>query len=137
MSKGEVMPQAVLDSDYMTVQEAAGLLRVDKSTIRRWIADGSLPAYRVGKRRVALKRSDVAALITPARPPHTMSNSGATGANPRIQALTTDEQRQAQAAVTAARRLQAELLSRRGGERFSPSEAILNQLRDARSDELR
>jgi excisionase family DNA binding protein len=34
--------------EYLTVAEAASLLRVHKSTIWRWIENGSLPAYRVG-----------------------------------------------------------------------------------------
>ena len=55
-----------LDEDYVTVTEAATLLRVAPSTVRRWIRDGDVPAYRIGRRRVALKRDDLSNLITPA-----------------------------------------------------------------------
>jgi excisionase family DNA binding protein len=40
--------------EYLTVAEAAELLKVHKSTIWRWIESGSLPAYRVGRRGVRL-----------------------------------------------------------------------------------
>jgi excisionase family DNA binding protein len=66
-SRGKRIMQSVLSDDYISVQEAADDLKVAKSTVRRWIASGDLPAYRVGKRKIALKRADVAALITPAR----------------------------------------------------------------------
>ena len=35
--------------DLLTVREAAALLRVTKPTIRRWIAEGRLPASRIGR----------------------------------------------------------------------------------------
>ena len=55
-----------VDEEYLTVAEAATLLRVAPSTIRRWIREGDVPAYRIGRRRVALKRDDLSNLITPA-----------------------------------------------------------------------
>ena len=57
-----------LDEDYLTVTEAATLLRVAPSTIRRWIREGDVPAYRLGQRRIALRRMDLATLVTPVRP---------------------------------------------------------------------
>ena len=57
-----------VDEEYLTVAEAATLLRVAPSTIRRWIREGDVPAHRIGRRRVALRRADLARLITPARP---------------------------------------------------------------------
>ena len=54
------------DEEYVTVAEAATLLRVATSTIRRWIREGDLPAHRIGRRSVALRRADLAGLITPA-----------------------------------------------------------------------
>ena len=35
--------------DYLTPEEIAATLRVHISTVRRWIRDGRLPAYRVGR----------------------------------------------------------------------------------------
>lgn len=45
--------------DYLTIPEAAELLRVSVSTIRRWIRDGTIRAHRVGHRRLLLRREDV------------------------------------------------------------------------------
>src|SRR3954452_17410107 len=60
-------PMQTLNEEYLTVTEAANLVRVSPSTIRRWIREGNLPAYRLGPRRVGLKRNDLAALIAPVR----------------------------------------------------------------------
>ena len=57
-----------IDADYPTVTEAAALLRVAPSTIRRWIREGDVPTYRLGQRRIALRRMDLATLVTPVRP---------------------------------------------------------------------
>jgi excisionase family DNA binding protein len=46
-------------SEYLTVSEAAELLRVSVSTIRRWIRDGTITAHRAGQRRLLLTRADV------------------------------------------------------------------------------
>lgn len=40
----EAVPEA------MSTTQAAALLRVNRDTVRRWIADGKLPAFRVGSR---------------------------------------------------------------------------------------
>jgi putative molybdopterin biosynthesis protein len=34
---------------FLTPQEVSGLLRVSVYTVRRWIKEGSLPAYKVGR----------------------------------------------------------------------------------------
>jgi excisionase family DNA binding protein len=61
---------SALEDDYLTVDEAASLLRVAPSTVRRWIRQGEVPAFRLGKRRVALRRTDLSALITPLHAGH-------------------------------------------------------------------
>lgn len=61
---------SALEDDYLTVDEAAALLRVAPSTVRRWIREGGVPAFRLGKRRIALRRTDLAALVTPLHPEH-------------------------------------------------------------------
>jgi excisionase family DNA binding protein len=55
------------EGEYCTVAEAARQLKVSVSTIWRWINAGSLTAYRVGPRRIRIKRKDLKALIRPAR----------------------------------------------------------------------
>ena len=34
---------------FLTTQEVAGLLKVSIHTVRRWIKEGHLPAYKVGR----------------------------------------------------------------------------------------
>lgn len=64
------------DPQFLTVAEVAAQLRVDPTTVRRWIAAGELPASRLGKNfRIAaadvdafLDRSRVLAEPTAASP---------------------------------------------------------------------
>ena len=46
------------DPQYLTIHEASEILLVHKATIRRWIASGRLPAYRVG-RMIRIKTADL------------------------------------------------------------------------------
>ena len=48
---------------YLTVSQAARHLSVHPSTLRRWIDQGRLPAYRLGEKRIAVKASDLAGLV--------------------------------------------------------------------------
>ena len=122
--------------DYVTVAEAATLLRVAPSTIRRWIREGAVPAYRIGQRRVALKRADLAKLITPAHAGGQEAGAMSPAEAQLIPRLTPDQRRRSLAAVEAAKRLQHELLAERGGKPFSPSWELLNEARDERSRQL-
>lgn len=38
-----------MESPYLTTAEVARYLRVDAQTVRRWAAEGELPAMRAGK----------------------------------------------------------------------------------------
>ena len=122
-----------LDDQYLTVAEAASLLKVHKSTIRRWIDDGELPAYRVGYRRVALKRSDVARVIAPAR---MMQEKGGTMIQPEmeiIQRLSPEQQQRGFRALAELQRLHEEVRAQLGDRPLTPSWEILAELRDERS----
>jgi excisionase family DNA binding protein len=55
-------------SDLLTVQEGARILRVDSTTVRRWIKQGTmeavpLPAGRTGRRAVRIKRGTLDKLL--------------------------------------------------------------------------
>lgn len=109
------------EEDYVTVDEAATILRVAPSTIRRWIREGDLPAYRVGRRRVALRRADLSTLITPA-------GSGAIRVEKlggdeiiTIPRMTLEEQQRGLAALERAEQLSKQILARRGGKPFPPA----------------
>jgi excisionase family DNA binding protein len=47
------------DHELLTIAEAADLLRVDRSTIRRWIASGRLNADRYGARSIRIPRTEL------------------------------------------------------------------------------
>lgn len=53
------------DHDLLTVTEAADHLRVTTRFIRMLIADGRLPAMRLGRRAIRLRRDDVDDLLRP------------------------------------------------------------------------
>ena len=56
--------------DLISSVIAAKLLSVSTMTVRRWISDGTLPAYRMGK-LFKVRRSDVSAFIEASRVIHT------------------------------------------------------------------
>lgn len=127
--------RTILDEQYVTVAEAARLLHMHPSSIRRWIDAGELAAQRVGQRRVLIKRAGLEKLVRPVR-----SSSAAIEVRPDgtliIPPLTPEEQRQGLAAVERSRKRHAETLAQRGGEPFPPSWEIINELRDERSRSL-
>ncbi|MGW4333832.1 excisionase family DNA-binding protein [Rhodococcus koreensis] len=49
----------VRQTTALTVQQAADELGVSVITIRRRIADGSLPAHRLGPRLIRIRRADL------------------------------------------------------------------------------
>jgi excisionase family DNA binding protein len=56
------MPDGVSDYSFLTVAEVAELLKLNQQTVRNWIDQGTLPAFRVG-RRVRIDRKDLEDLL--------------------------------------------------------------------------
>ncbi|MDQ1202726.1 helix-turn-helix domain-containing protein [Rhodococcus sp. SORGH_AS_0303] len=48
---------------YLTQDDAAEALQVTPKTIRKYIADGTLKAYRVGGRTVRIREADLASCL--------------------------------------------------------------------------
>ncbi len=122
----------MLGEDYFTVAEAATFLQVSQSTIWRWIEHDDLPAYRVGQRRVWVKKADLERLVTPAR----SSRKGGVMAHPEATLptpLTEEEREDALSALEEARRLRSEMLAQRGGKLFSDSSELIEEMRKERS----
>jgi excisionase family DNA binding protein len=49
--------------ELLTVSEIATQLKLNPQTIRNWIDEGRLPAYRIGERRVRVSRADFDAFL--------------------------------------------------------------------------
>jgi len=55
-------------NDFLTVAQAAQFLQLSQSSIRSYIRQGALGAYRVaGRRRVLIPRQELLRLLEPAR----------------------------------------------------------------------
>jgi excisionase family DNA binding protein len=54
--------------DQLTVEQAAQYLQISQSSIRSYIRQGMLKAFRIaGKRKVLIPRTELLALLEPAR----------------------------------------------------------------------
>ena len=54
--------------DNYRVSEAAALLKVSPSTVRRWIKTGKLLAQRVGPKTIRINQEDLGSVLQPATP---------------------------------------------------------------------
>jgi excisionase family DNA binding protein len=125
-----------VDEEFVTVAEAATLLRVAPSTVRRWIREGDVPAHRIGRRRVALRRADLARLITPARPGAEKKNDAAVDDLVVGRRLTPEEKQRALDALERAQELAKRTFEERGGKLFPPAWITINEQRDERTRQL-
>lgn len=129
----------MLDEPMVTVAEAAKLLHVHTATIRRYINSGRLPAYRIGRRRLAVRRRDLDRLIEPRAVGQRVPTERAEVDDdwtslPRR--LTPEEQRRGLEALERVKALQAEMLAKRGGVPFPESWELINEMRDERPQDL-
>lgn len=142
---------SIIDENTVTVAEAAELLHVSQSTIWRWIKQGDLPAYHVGKRHVRIRRDDLEQMVQPAtreakietdedkqriyeryRPtPEQIEEN-----RRQVRRLTEEERRRGLKILEELREIRQEQLRRRGGVPFSPSWEIINEMRDERTRQL-
>lgn len=125
-----------IDNEYVTVGEAATLLRVAPSTVRRWIREGNVAAYRLGQRRIGLRRGDLDSLITPVGPQEERESEAAWDDDAKPRRLTPEEQKRGLDALERMIALSDKIMARRGGEPFSPSWELINEARDERSRQL-
>lgn len=142
---------SIIDENTVTVAEAAELLHVSQSTIWRWIKQGDLPAYHVGKRHVRIRRADLEQMVQPAmRAVETGTDDDTarlyelTRPTPeqieenrkQVRRLTEEESQRALQAFERLRELRQEMLHARGGVPFSDSTEIIHQMREERTREL-
>ena len=114
------------------VRQAAEALGISESTAWRWINKRLLPAYRVGQKRVYVKRSDLAPLLRPARTKEEPKSTP----KPREDRLSEADRKRWIKALADSKRMRDEMLAERGGRPWIPSEVLLNEARDERSEQL-
>ena len=120
--------------DLLSVREAARLLRVSESTIWRWINEDALPSYRVGRKRVYLKRAELTPLLRPAR---MKGGNKSDMERERLNLFPMAPHREAIDQVEQALALQAKLRAKYGGQRAGPEAwEDVNEMREERSREL-
>jgi excisionase family DNA binding protein len=130
---------AVDQDELITVPEAAKILRLSVPTIKRWLKDGRIPAYRLGPRAIRIRRADLTRLLTPLHNEASSAHEHPLGApspiqsQPPIRRLTDEEVAQAREAMKAAQQHREEMRARRGGKPLSSSWEILRELREERS----
>src|SRR5260370_32579230 len=126
-------PDAGSDA-YLSVRQAAKQLSVHPSTIRRWIDQGRLPAYRIGDRRVGVRPRDLARLVGP-RLGRPRSRAPVGEGEQTVARVLGKEQRRGLAAFADLVRLRDHLASKTGPS-ATESWKLLNRLRDERTDLL-
>lgn len=57
------MPRVSTADRWITQPEATNYLGVTDRTLRRYVAEGRLPAYRLGKRLLRFRQADLDALL--------------------------------------------------------------------------
>lgn len=76
--------QTVPDAgEWLTTKEAAAYLKVSVRTILRRVADGTLPATRVGPKLLRFRRGDLDRVFAPTRSPSSRQPPSATPPRPR------------------------------------------------------
>ncbi|MBI2886668.1 MAG: helix-turn-helix domain-containing protein [Chloroflexi bacterium] len=129
---------AEVESEWLTQPEAATLLRISIVTLHRWIKQGRLPAYRVGPRKVRIRRLDLAKVLTPAfeGEAHTVNEAMPMSAPLTIRPLTDEEVQRGLKALEEARALGERILARTKGKQLSSSVPIIRKDREERSRRL-
>jgi excisionase family DNA binding protein len=128
---------STLVDDLLTVAEAAEQLHVAPSTIRRWIREGDLPSYRIGKRRVGVRREDVHAMIKPADVGVVRTTLDGTPKHGPGDKSTPEEKRRGLEAMERVKELQIKIMEERGGVPFTlEGWVLINEARDERTCQL-
>jgi excisionase family DNA binding protein len=115
--------------DLISVKEAAKILHVSESTVWRWIDRDILKAYRIGPKRICLRRAELTPAIRQLRKDERDLRKYFLPEAPGPKFSTEEVLRRARA-------LSAELLAKRGGVLFPESWIDINEMRDERSEQL-
>jgi len=119
------------ETEFTTISEAARLLRVSVPTVWRWIESGRLPAYRVGRRNIRIRRDDLGSVVRPVR--------GQPAKQPNMERKVIrlgDRTADTEKLIGNLLAGQEKILSRRRGRPFKPSAPLIRQARRQRSAQL-
>lgn len=120
--------------DLVSVRDAARVLRVSESTVWRWINEDLLPSYRVGRKRVYLKRRELTPLLRPARQ---KGGDMAEKERERLNLVPMAPRRPGIDPVEQALTLRAKLRAKYGDQRSGPEAwEDINEARDQRTRDL-
>jgi excisionase family DNA binding protein len=119
--------------DLTSAREAARLLRVSESTVWRWIDQGAVPSYRVGRKRVYLKAGELARMV---KPRQYKQKSDLERLSERMHLVPMSQGEHHGDEIQQARKFRGELLAKRGGILFPPSWIDINEMRDERTRDL-
>ena len=126
------------DTDFLTVAEAAKLLKVSTLTLHRWLKAGRLPAYHVGPKAVRIRRGDLAAVLTPAYRQEVtpMTEAHPTPIQVTLRPLSENEVAQALAALKHAQAHRAAMIASRSGQPLAESWPLIREERERRAEQL-
>jgi excisionase family DNA binding protein len=118
----------VRDRNYVTVAEAAKELDVSPSTVWRWIEARRLPAFRVGARKIRIKKVDLAKVVRPLK-----AEDGSTRLTEDLFARPSDEE------LARRREVVARILANQAGRSIAPltTADLIHQVRDEREERYR
>jgi len=120
----------IQEREYYTVAEAAKELDVSPSTVWRWIAAKRLPAYRVGARKIRIRKDDLATVVRPARPLEPDEPKSVTGYS---------SVRPSEEELTRRREVVTRILANQKGRSIAPltTADLIRQVRDEREERYR
>jgi len=128
----EPLPEGQVTYEMKSAHEAANFLRISESTVWRYAAQDILPAYRVGKKRVMFRRSDLEGLLSRLR-----KRKEPMAAKEELRMFPMFEgARPAADAMTRAKEVRDRILARRGGVPVTDSWMDINESREGRTADL-
>ncbi len=136
MNAYQRIDEADAPAELLSVAEAARVLRISPSTLWRWIGRGEVPAYRIGPKRVWLKKRDLDSVSAPVQQRNGHGGKAKENAQIGERLLTPAERERGLAAIAEGRKFREKLLAARGGVLFSPSWELLHESREERLREL-
>lgn len=136
MNAYQRIDEADAPSELLSVAEAARVLRISQSTLWRWIDRGEVPAYRIGPKRVWLKKAELDSLNPHVRLPRDDGAKAPEMAEFHQGRMSAAKSARVLQALDRARVFREKLLADRGGRLFERSEDDLYELREERSRQL-